>query len=198
MFGKAGRNVIIDLLFNLLLSFVVLFVLAFWMVTKKKDDEQAKNANNILITMRWKANNDMDLWLKLPDGRHVGYNKRDEPPAHLDVDVVNWRKYHNPDGSEYVIKDNEEIITIRSILEGEYIVNVHYFNPQQVEPGTDTEVEILIQDVKKKNMLYAGKQIISVPRSETHFVKFTVEKRGKGYTVNQVRTNRPEYFVGKE
>jgi len=198
MFGRVGKNVIIDLLFNLLLSFVILFILAFWMVSKKDEEEKTKNGNNILITMRWKSDNDMDLWLRLPDGRQVGYNKRDEPPAHLDVDVVSWRKYYQQDGMEYIIEDNEEIVTIRSVLEGEYAVNVHYYSCQSVKEGTPTEVEIMVQDVKNKSIVYVGKHSITDVRSETHFVKFSVVAGKKGsYYVKKVYTDRPTYFVGK-
>ena len=161
MFNKA----VIDLLFILLLSFVALFFLAFVQVNEPtKKDANANNDNHILITMRWETNNDMDLHLRLPDDRRIFYANRDQPPAHLDVDVVAWRRYkregYSPDMShgddygyeseygynydeynhgeyaheqeaqeeEYIIKLNEEIITVRNILAGEYVVNVHYFS----------------------------------------------------------------------
>lgn len=225
MFGK----VVTDLLFTLLMCFVCLFFLAFVMVNEpQEEDANAKNDNNILITMRWETNNDMDLHLKLPDGRRIFYANRDEPPGHLDVDVVAWRRYqrdgynndmshenyygaegphdygeyegeHIVKGEEYVIKLNEEIITIRDVLPGEYIVNVHYFS----ERGYGTKpivVEVVVQDVKNKRMIYADKKTIRMPRSETYFVKFTVvaQKRNKyKYKIKEIYTDRPTYFIGK-
>jgi hypothetical protein len=172
--------------------------------------------------MNWSTNNDIDLWLKLPNNSKVGYSCRDVPPAHLDVDVVAWRRYeregytptydemagdnYNEFGEyqeehvqayeEFIIKDNEEIITIRNILEGEYVVNAHYY----ADRGYGTEpikVQILVQDIQNKRVLYSGHKIISNPREETHFVKFTVTDEGGGkYSVDRVFTDRPTYFLG--
>lgn len=226
MFNK----VVIDVLFILLMSFVALFFLAFIQINKPvKEESNAKNDNNILITMRWKTDNDMDLHLRLPDNRRVFYANRDQPPAHLDVDVVAWRRYrregYSPDTShessydefgyenhdygeyeqehraqdgEYIIKLNEEIITIRDVLEGEYVVNVHYFNDRGYG-NQPIEVEVVVQDIKNKRMIYADKKVISIPRSETHFVKFTVvsDKKGK-YSITEVYSDRPTYFIGKK
>ena len=52
MFNKISKNVIIDLLFNLLLSFAALFFLAFMMVSEPEEEKEkeSKNDNNILIT----------------------------------------------------------------------------------------------------------------------------------------------------
>lgn len=231
MFSKT----VVDLLFILLLIFVCLFFLAFVQINKPVEEQSnANNDNNILITMRWKTNNDMDLHLKLPDDRRVFYANRDQPPAHLDVDVVAWRRYqregyspdmshdeyydgheggynydynqhdygeyeaeHQPQEEEYIIKLNEEIITIRDVLEGEYVVNVHYFNDRGYG-DQPIEVEIVVQDVKNKKMLYAGKKVINAPRSETYFVRFTVVETKTGYKVEEVYSDRPTYFIGKK
>ena len=204
MFNKAARNVIIDLLFNLLLSFVVLFFLAFLMITKKDEEEKAntQNDNHILVMMRWSTNNDIDLCVRLPDGRRVGYNNRDEPPVHLDVDVVRWRQYQDGYGNEHTITTNEEITTIRDVLAGEYVVNIHYYSKAGLEDPT-TEVEILIQDVQHRKVLFAGTKTVTVPNIETHVVRFTVNDEGedskgkKRFSVSRIFDDRPSYFLGR-
>lgn len=205
MFGPISRNVITDLLFNLLMAFISLFFLAFLMVNDPKDEEDAVQSNsNILITMRWHTDNDMDLHLLLPDGRGVWYSNRDEPPAHLDVDVVEWRRYIRPNGQEYVIENNEEIITIRGVFPGEYAVNVHYYNNQRVDEKEEIEVEVLVEDVKNRNVIYAGTKVLSLKEREVHFVKFTVTEKDlvdqngeRRYSVENIYTDRPVFFVGK-
>lgn len=202
MFSRVSHNVIVDLLFILLLIFISLFFLSFAMVNEPKEKEdQAKNDNNILVTMRWNTDNDMDLWLRLPDGRHVGYNNRDEPPAHLDVDVVAWRKYRRPDNTEYTIENNEEIITIRDTLEGEYVVNVHYYSAHRIDPMQPIEVEIMVQDVENGKIVYADSKKINMTQKETNFLRFSVERyRVNGiekYRIVKIYTDRPMFFVGK-
>lgn len=218
MFSKTT----IDLLFNLLLIFVCLFFLAFIQINdSENDDANIDNKNSIMITMRWEANNDMDLWLMLPNGKHVGYSKRDVPPAHLDVDVVAWRRFrtqednynqiYSPSGNfgehdkeheivpgEYVIRKNEEIISIRNAIAGEYVVNVHYFSDRGYK-NTPIRVEVLAYDVRNRRVIYAGAKYISRQREETHYVKFTVmSTEGREYKITNVYTDRPTYFVGKE
>ena len=202
MFGKAVQTVFTDLLFNLLLSFVALFFLAFIMVSAKEEEQDnAKNDNHFLIALRWQTNNDIDLWLRLPDGRKVGYNKRDEPPAHLDVDVVMWRKYRDSLGEETIIEENEEVITVRDLLPGEYVVNIHYYSIQKLEDPT-TEVELFIQDIKNRNIVYLTREVVDAPGIETHIVRFTVVDRNtkdhagnRLYSVKDVDDSRPMYFI---
>jgi len=202
MWNPVSNTVMKDMLFNLLLAFIALFYLTFILISMKKQEEnQATNDNNILVTMRWKTDNDIDLWLKLPDGRKVWYSNRDEPPVHLDVDVVSWRRYKRTDGSEGVIELNEEIMTIRGILAGEYAVNAHYFSPRQVDPTLPIEVEILVQDIKNNKIIFAGIKKVDVTQKEVNFVKFTVKpyRDGQGvekYEIERIFTDRPVFFVG--
>jgi hypothetical protein len=199
MFGRAFRNVFVDLFLCLLLIFALLFLLSYTLIAeKKKKEDLAKNDNNILIMMSWKMDNDVDLWLQLPDGRCVGYNNRDEPPAHLDVDVVRWRRYKDDTGYEYIIENSQEVITIRDILEGEYVVNIHYYGAHSVPPEQPVEVSLLIQDVKNRKVIYAGTKLLHYVQTELHFARFIVGSRKSGktkYSITNVYDNRPSYFV---
>lgn len=194
MFNK----VVIDLLFNLLLIFVSLFFLSFILIKKEsQENSDAVSKNNILITMIWETDTDVDLWLKLPDERLVYYGNRDEPPCHLDVDITAWGRYTNP-GSEnpVIIKRNQEIITIRNILPGEYIVNAHYFSNRECHEHFD--VNILVQDVRNKAILYHGDKTLRVQGDEAHFVKFTVVDEGNGnYKVEKIYTDRPQFYINE-
>lgn len=193
--NSSSTKVVTDILFDLLFSVLVLFFLFFLMVKIQREGEtnDAKSDSNFLVCMRWEKNNDIDLWLKLPNGQRVGYPSRDKPPAHLDVDVVALRKYVDSTG-EHVISPSEEIVSIRGILPGEYVVNAHYFSPGW-DPGP-TEVEIFIQDVKNRQVLFVGKRTIQNAGDEVHFVKFRVDRTTNGgYMVGGVHTDRPEYFL---
>lgn len=226
MFDKNTSVVTIDLLFNLLLCFIALFFLAYVMITDAKEEMNTMNKSQYLITMRWTADIDIDLWLMLPDGRKIWYHNRDEPPAHLDLDVTHYRRYHRSDDTWYVSKVNEEIITIRGIMPGEYVVNAHRFNyyihgddreyddsgiisedPQSENTPAPVVVEIIVQDVQNKKIVYAGIKELSVQEREVHFVRFTVEeymshssRRGvttsiKKHRTKEVYTDRPVYIL---
>jgi hypothetical protein len=198
MFNRDTQTVTTDMLFNLLLTFIAIFFFTFLMVSvqTKKQEESVQNDNNILITMRWQDDCDVDLWIQLPDGRRVWYSNRDEPPAHLDVDVVSWRKYNQETGEQHIIKDNEEVITIRGVLRGEYIVNAHLYRGG-IEP---IDVIILVQDVKNRTVIYTGTKKVSLGEREVNFVRFTVDslehqKKGE-FHIKDVYIDRPVYIVG--
>jgi len=179
-------------LFNLLLSFVALFFLSFLLVNKpqKKEKENVRSNDLVLITMTWEANCDMDLWVRLPDNRYVGYSRREEPPVHLDTDVVKWRKFN-----DIVMKQNQEISSIRGVLPGQYTVNVHYFSPRQHKGPV--KVSIMIQNVQSRKIIYMGEKKILKPYSETHFVKFTVEETKSSFKITDIVNDRPEFFIRK-
>lgn len=200
MFSRTSNAVVVDLLLNLLCNFVALFFLAFIMINASKQEMNTINDNNIIITMKWKADVDIDLWVKLPDERKVWYNNRDEPPAHLDLDVVKSREYQRPDGTWYRIDTNEEVVTIRDVFQGEYAVNVHYYDAR--ETLRPVKVEIIVQDVKHEKIIYAGTKMIELSQPELHFVRFKVDalpgKPGKNeleYRITNTYTDRPTYFV---
>lgn len=195
MFNKRTTPTVIDLLFNLVLTFGLLFALSFVLIKDATTDSNIQNDNNILISIRWDLNCDVDLWLLLPDGRKVFFGNRDEPPAHLDVDVVAWRYYRSSTGELRIIKNNEEIITIRSILEGEYAVNAHFYSPRGEERVT---VDVLVQDAKNRNTIYSGTKELTRQQTEQHFVRFKVRRidGGESYAVTDIYEDRPLFFVG--
>ena len=68
-----GRTAFIDLLFNVLIGFVFMFILAFLLInpiSKKKDIEEKAE---YVITMTWPKHldDDLDLWLETPDNKIV-------------------------------------------------------------------------------------------------------------------------------
>jgi hypothetical protein len=95
-----------------------------------------------------------------------------------------------------IIHQNEEIITIRSVLDGEYTVNVHYFSNHGVPIDQPIPLRLMIQDVKSKKIIYYGEKIIQKIHEELPYVKFTVNRiDDKRYEVDRVFDDRPEFFI---
>lgn len=201
MLSRTDSLAFIDLLFNVVLVFVAALFFLLLSVTETDSEEMdTKNDNEILITMRWTENVDMDLWIELPDGRRVWYANRDEPPAHLDLDVVCFRSYYSPEGEHYLIDLNEEVVSIRDVIEGEFSVSAHYFSHRGHEDPVD--VEIVVYDVKNRRTIYAGSKQVATIEPEVPFVSFSVRRSkaisaSSGYVVENVYTDRPKYIVGR-
>ena len=77
-----------DLLFNVLVGFVMLFVIAFLLINPitKKSDIPVKA--EFLIVLSWPADaaDDVDLWVQRDNEKPVGFSNRENTPLHLDRD----------------------------------------------------------------------------------------------------------------
>lgn len=122
---------LLDTLMNMLLAFVAMFVMAFCAAmaqkeNKKKDnDNNAKVAGEMSITLTWpeEMDDDLDLWVEDPAGNVVFWSRRDEGLMHLDRDDVGLQ-HDQAAGSSL---GNKEVVVVRSLMTGEYVVNVHAY-----------------------------------------------------------------------
>jgi len=167
-----------DLLFNALLGFVVLFVLALLLInpiTKKAD---IPSKAEIMFILEWdsESSDDLDTWILGPMmGMPVSFQNKTSGYMHLDRDdlgrqsdtiVVN--------GVRTVIKINREVVTMRGILAGDYYINIHVYNKRGGDAPTKYTVTLL--DVN--------------PYKEVYVMQGEVSRRGEivklpGFTVNE-------------
>ena len=198
MLGKNNSSVVTDLLFNLLLTFVCLFFLAFILVNDPQESEDASVDSDalLLITMSWEQDCDIDIWIKTPIGgsdSKLYYARREVGPLHLDLDVVGWRSYMPPSREEVVIKHNQEIVSVRGVLEGEYIINAHYFGG--IDIAGDVPVSIMIQDVKSKQVIYMEEKILSGVGHEAHFVTIDIKEGFGGRPNTTILHDKPGRMI---
>ena len=121
-----------DLLFNLLIGFVFLFVVAFLLINPPTKKSDAPKKAEYLIVIEWDkdANHDVDLWVKDPTGVVVSFTNKMGGLLNLEKDDLGWQndKWIQPNGSEVIIPINREVITIRGIVPGEYKVAAHVYS----------------------------------------------------------------------
>ena len=107
-----------DLLFNVLVGFVMLFVIAFLLINPitKKSDIPVKA--EFLIVLSWPADaaDDIDLWVQRDTEKPVGFSNRENTPLHLDRDDLGRTNDKVIiDGKATTINVNRETTTIRGI-----------------------------------------------------------------------------------
>jgi hypothetical protein len=121
-----------DLLFNLLIGFVFLFVVAFLLINPPTKKSDAPKKAEYLIVIEWDkdANDDVDLWVKDPTGVIVSFTNKMGGLLNLEKDDLGWQndKWMQPNGNEVIIPINREVITIRGIVPGEYQVAAHIYS----------------------------------------------------------------------
>ena len=69
----------IDLLFNLLVGFTSLFIIALLLINPVAKTGKIEPEVEMIITTEWDkdSNNDIDIWVKGPNGPAVGYSGKD-------------------------------------------------------------------------------------------------------------------------
>jgi hypothetical protein len=124
------RTAFLDLLFNTLMVFVVLFALAFVHMRPPEQQRAVQAKAEFMLEMTWPDGSldDVDLWLLLPDGQKVGFMRKDTGIATLDRDDRGAYGDTYWEGTERkLIRSNREVIAVRGIQPGAYVVNVHYY-----------------------------------------------------------------------
>ena len=188
----------IDLLFNILLGFAFLFIIAFLLIkpeAKKKDfDRRAE----FVIILEWDhdAPDDLDLYVQDPTNSKVSFRLPIANYMHLDKDDLGVRNdtIINADGTTSTVKINREVVTIRGIIAGEYIINAHYYstrvyNGSQLEPDertvdyrnkpqSDLTVKIELHKVTPYGVLWAGEKKFTHRGQEETFLRFRLDKEG--------------------
>ena len=182
-----------DMLFNMLIAFVFCFVIAlmsFNPQAKKAGDVPAKA--EFMVTVSWPDNNpnDIDTWVLEPGGKVLWFRQRDVGLLHLDRDdrseknssvLVNGRVVSSP--------VRQEIVTLRGLAPGEYVVNAHYYDSRDQQP-----VDVSVSVVKvnpQAEIVFTGTQQIPRKGDERTLVRFTLDDTGRVLDIN----TRPRTLV---
>ena len=180
-----------DLLFNILVGFAFLFIIAFLLIkpeAKKKDFD--RNAEFVVV-MEWdkEAKGDIDLYVEDPLGAKCSFRQTVANFMHLDKDDLGSANdtVVNADGTISTVKINREVITIRGIIAGEYTINAHYYserdysrvaNTMRKKKSKELTVKIELHKVNPYTIMWVGEKIFHSKGQEETFVRFRLDKDG--------------------
>jgi len=182
-----------DMLFNVVLGLTFMVFIAFSLINPTAKTGAVEMKAELLITMNWPDNDptDMDIYVRDPVDNIVWYHSREAGLMHLDHDdrgssreriTVNGRTIQNP--------LNQEIVTIRGIVPGEYTVNAQEF--QSAAPGT-VSVAVKVEKLNPTaSVVFYGTYEFDHKGQEETFVHFTLDADGK---VADVTTGPPTSLV---
>ena len=177
-----------DLLFNALLTFTFLFLIALLLLNPPAKTGIIDPKAEFLITVSWPDNNpnDIDVWAEGPKGKKVWYKRTEDGLMHLDRDdrgLENDRQTIN--GVEVINPLNQEVLTLRGRPPGEYIVNVHYFKSEDQQAVPVTVYLAEVNPVLK--VLHYNSVMLTEEGEETTALRFTVSSSGKVENINQLQ-----------
>lgn len=170
----------LDLLFNTLVGFVFLFIIAFLLINPSIKKADIKTKAEFVITVTWSDNSqdDVDTWLQDPAGNVLHFRQRDVGLAHLDRDDLG--KINDTitldDGRRVEYPHNQELTTIRGFLTGEWVLNVHMYNKRDANPIL---VEVRIDKLNPKVETVFYKKIVMKSRwEEITVTRFVMTNQG--------------------
>jgi len=168
-----------DILFNALLGFAVMVFIAFALI---KPDAQAGAVDikaEFIITVTWpdRSPDDVDTYVEDPLGNIVWYHvmqkgfmslDRDDRGNYLDTITVN--------GKEVLDPLNQESVSIRRNIPGEYVVNVYKFTDSTHQPDP---VTIKVEKINPKvSVIYYGQVVLTHKGDERTAVRFSIDADG--------------------
>jgi len=171
----------LDLLFNTLIAFTALFVLAFALMNQNHKTPDIKGAYIITVTWGEEFDDDVDTYVSDPDKKLVFFQRREDGLMHLDRDDLGKRNdIVNTQFGRIEYKENREIVTLRGTSQGEYVVNVHLYrrnNPENLKP---IEVTIQLDKISPAYTPIIQKKVVLVNNGDekTGF-KFVINAKGE-------------------
>ena len=174
-----------DLLFNALLGFTFLFLVAIMLMNPEAKSGIIDPKAEYILTITWEDNSpdDIDVWVEDPEGQLVWFRTPEAGLLHLDRDdrglvndmiTVNGEEIQNP--------LNQEVITLRGIVKGEYVVNVHYYAS---ETGKPVEVNVRLAKVNPiLKVVYYGTVNLEKKGDEKTALRFNIGHDGEVSGIN--------------
>jgi len=176
-----------DMLFNILLGFAFLFIIAFLLIKPEAKKEDFERRAEFVVVMEWdnEATGDIDLYVEDPTGKQVSFRYHNHNYMHLDKDDLGAMNdtVVNADGSISTVKINREVVTIRGIIKGEYTINGHYYSLRSYnkikpkKPAVTVRVEL--HKVNPYSIMWVGEKIFNHRGQEETFLRFRLDKDGK-------------------
>lgn len=174
-----------DLLFNSLLAFTLLFLITILFLNPPAKKGIIDPKAEFIVTIKWddSSPDDVDTWVKGPKGGVVWFRNSEVGLIHLDRDDRGIAKDSILVNGETIINPlNQEVVTIRGNVPGEYIFNVHYYNSKSLRQAN---VEVRAVKVNPQlDVVYYGTLVLENKGDEKTAVRFTIDAEGNVTNVN--------------
>jgi len=191
-----------DLLFNILVGFAFLFIIAFLLIKPEAKKEDFERKAEFVVVLEWDHDqpDDIDLYVQDPTNSTVHFRLPIANFMYLDKDDLGFANdiVKNIDGTITKVNINREVVTIRGIIPGEYVINAHYYsarkwtgqtlstnvdNSYELGKGKSTgkklTVKIELHKVDPYKIWWIGEKTFTQRAQEETFVRFIIDPDGK-------------------
>jgi hypothetical protein len=193
-----------DMLFNILVGFAFLFIIAFILIKPEAKKQDFERKAEFVVVLEWDHDqpDDIDLYVRDPTNSTVHFRLPTANFMYLDKDDLGYANdiVKNIDGTITKVNINREVVTIRGIIPGEYIINAHYYSARKwtgrtlatnmnnagvyevrkgKPSGKQLTVKIELHKVDPYKIWWIGEKTFTRRGQEETFVRFTIDSDGK-------------------
>ena len=180
------------MLFKGLQVVAFMFFLAYLAINSEAKQGNIDTKAQMLVTVSWPDNHpdDIDTYVEDPQGNIVWYHVMEAGMMSLDRDdrgdyknmiLVNGKTIRNT--------IREEIVQMRALIPGEYVVNVHHYLATTPDP---VPVSVTVEKINPKvEIVYYDRLFLDHTGDEKTAVRFTVGEDGKIADIN----TRPKSLI---
>ena len=188
-----------DLLFNTLMGFTLLFFISIIFMNPIAKLGNINYKAEYIITVIWPEDqpDDIDLWVQDPYQETVSYLRKEAGWLNLDRDdrgdlndtvMINGEKVVHP--------INQEVVTIRGIISGEYIVNLHYYESQSNRP---VKANVKIEKVNPVlRLVFIDQLVLEKVDDEKTVLRFELDGNGEIVGINKLAKTLTPYRLDPE
>jgi hypothetical protein len=180
------------MLFKGLQVVAFMFFLAYLAINSEAKQGNIDTKARMLVTVSWPDNHpdDIDTYVEDPQGNIVWYHVMEAGMMSLDRDdrgdyknmiLVNGKTIRNP--------IRQEIVQMRALIPGEYVVNIHHYLATTPDP---VPVTVTVEKINPKvEIVYYDRLFVDHTGDEKTAVRFTVSEDGKITDIN----TRPKSLI---
>ena len=176
-----------DLLFNALLGFVFMFAISFILINPSST--VVVNAD-FIITITWPDEHpdDIDTYVEDPSGNVLWFHSKEVGLMHLDRDDRgNYKDTIIVEGKKIRNVLNQETVTIRGIVAGEYVVNIYHYLATGVE---DVPVKVKIEKIHPQvTVMFYQTYLLTGKGDQVTAARFILDPDGKVLEINRKQKN---------
>ncbi|MCC6793434.1 MAG: hypothetical protein IT336_17250 [Thermomicrobiales bacterium] len=173
-----------DMLFNVVMGFAFMVFIAFALI--RPDTQTAVEVKaEMIMNVSWPDEHpdDIDMYVEDPAGNIVWYHskeagflslERDDRGNYRDTVVVNGERILNP--------LNQETVTLRGIVPGEYVLNIYHYVANSTDP---VPVTVKVEKLNPRlEVIYYDTIELDHRGQEETAVRFTLDAEGNVSDVN--------------
>ena len=174
-----------DILFNALLGFAIMLFIAFALIRPEAKTGIVDTKAEMIVTVTWPDSNedDIDTYVREPGGDVVWYHSMQKGLVTLDRDDRgNYLDEITVNGETIRVPLNQETVTVRGVIPGEYVINVyHYLNPS----GAPVPVTVKVEKINPTlTVVYYDTLTLRKVGDERTAVRFTLDAEGNVSDIN--------------